>query len=231
MLTLAIETSTEIGGVCLYESSKGILGEMRLGRQKRHSATLMPAISYILKTTNTMLSDIDFFTVSIGPGSFTGLRVGLSTVKGLCYSTGKPLVAMSSLEAFSHQFMLFEGLICPLFDAKKNEVYGAVFFSDGSEIKRLSDDMVCHIDRILHQLDKKTLFAGTGAERYRRHIVEVLKKHAVFAPPSIMHPLASTLAIAAIRMAEKGKFTDPVTLIPRYIRPSEAELKFGERSQ
>ncbi|NOX20772.1 MAG: tRNA (adenosine(37)-N6)-threonylcarbamoyltransferase complex dimerization subunit type 1 TsaB [Nitrospirae bacterium] len=227
MITLAIETSTEIGSVCLYDSSMGILAEVRLGKIKRHSATLLPSISYLFKNSGLSLEDIDFISLGIGPGSFTGLRVGLSTAKGLCYSTGKPLVALSSLEAFAYQFVQFSGLICPLFDARKKEVYAAVFSSNSKAIKRLTPDMVCPISKVLSSIEDRTAFAGSGAIKYREQIVEALGDRAVFAPDSLMSPLASTVAVLAIPLAERGEFSDPVSLTPRYIRPSEAEIKLG----
>ncbi len=225
MITLSIETSSEVGGVCLFDSLRGIIAEIRFGSQKRHSASIMPAISHIFSITSLSIEDVDFFSISIGPGSFTGLRVGLSTVKGLCFATGKPLVAVSSLEAFAHQLRWADKVICPLFDARKKEVYGALFKAEGGEISRLTDDMVQSVDKIISLVTEKTLFAGTGAERYRDVITDRLSDMAEFADGPLMHPLPSSLAFAAMKKAEKKEFSDPSTLTPLYIRASEAEIK------
>ncbi len=225
MITLAIETSSEYGGVCLFDSQRGVLAETRFGSQKRHSAALMPAISHIFSITSLSIKDVDFFSISIGPGSFTGLRVGLSTVKGLCFSTGKPLVAVSSLEAFAHQFAHTRGLLCPLFDARKKEVYGALFRAEKGEISRLTEDMVQSVDKIISLVSEKTIFAGTGAEKYRDVITERLSDMAEFADGPLMHPLPSSLAFAAMKKAEGKEFSDPSKVTPLYIRASEAELK------
>ncbi len=225
MLTLAIETSSEVGGVCLFDSHRGLLAEARFGSQRRHSASIVPSIQHMLRLTSLNIRDVDFFSISIGPGSFTGLRVGLSTVKGLCFSTGKPVVALSSLEAFAHQFIHSSYTICPLFDARKKEVYGALFRAQGGEIERLTEDSVSPVERIISMIKDKTLFAGTGTERYRDVIKRELSDMAVFAEGALMHPLPSALAWASMKKAQRGEFSDPATLTPLYIRPSEAELK------
>ncbi len=229
MLTLAIETSSDIGGLCLYDSKRGIIGELRLGRVKRHSASLMPALSYLLSLAERQINEVDFFTISIGPGSFTGLRVGLSTVKGLCFSTGKPLVAVSSLEAFAHLFVNTAKTVCPLFDARKKEVYGALFRSEAGEMKRLTNDMVCPVEHILSLTEGDTLFAGSGAQRYREKIIDTLSERAHFASAPLMHPLSSAVAMLGLRKAKRGEFSEAATITPLYIRPSEAELKRQEK--
>ena len=123
MITIAIDTSTPTGSVSLFERGSDLIGEVRLGTRRPHSEQIMKSADFILNSCKIKLDAIDFFTIAIGPGSFTGLRVGLSTVKGLSFATGKPIVAVSTLEAFAASFPYTEKLICPLLDARKKEVY------------------------------------------------------------------------------------------------------------
>jgi tRNA threonylcarbamoyladenosine biosynthesis protein TsaB len=127
MKVLAIETSTMLGGVAVMDAAKGLVAEARETVKAGHSGRLMPEIDGVLKRVSLTLSDIDALAVTTGPGSFTGLRIGLSTVKGLSYSAGIPVVVVPTLEAMAWNFPDYAYPVCPMLDARKIEVYAGIF--------------------------------------------------------------------------------------------------------
>ncbi len=229
MLTLAFDTATEQGSVCLYSTGESVLGEVCLSGRKRHSEVLLQAVDFLLRSAGTRISEIDFFTISIGPGSYTGLRVGLSTVKGLCFATGRPLVTVSTLESLALTVTPTAWFICPLLDARKREVYGAVYRYHGGTLSTVMDEAVGALDLFIRDLEDDTVFLGSGASVYRKQILERLKDKAHFRPAPVDRTLASTVAYLGIKKAERGEFSDPTTTVPRYLRASEAEEKLKTR--
>lgn len=227
MRILAIDTSTMMGGVAVMDSEKGLLAETRARVRTGHSGSLMPEVDQALKRTDLALSDIDALCVTTGPGSFTGLRIGLSTVKGLCFSTGLPLVAVPTLEAFALNFPFSEAPVCPMLDARKKEVYAAVFSMRGGDAERLMPETSIRPAELARELERhgEVILAGQGAELYRGVFAEALGPRAVFAPPHLSEPLPSAAAALGLRKALKGEFSDPRVLSPFYIRKSEAEIK------
>lgn len=242
MITLSIETSTLLGGIAIADDKIGLIAENRLNVKTTHSERLMPEIDHILKMSSLKIKDIDFFSISIGPGSFTGLRVGLSTVKGLSFSTGKPIVAVPTLEAFAWNFPYCRYPICIMLDARKKEVYTSIFLWSNYGFKKILSEAsitLKELIKILHeniiynsntQIAKinninKILFAGEGAFIYKDVIINNLGKLALFAPPDKMVPSPANVAILGLQKAKKGEFSDPISVSPFYIRKSEAELK------
>jgi len=225
MLTLAIDTSTPVGGISLYGSDSGLRGEVRLGIRQTHSEQIMKAVDFLLKSSKTGIDEIDFYTIAIGPGSFTGLRVGLSTVKGLSFATDRPIAAVSTLEAFASSLAFTKKLICPLLDARKKEVYGGLFRWTGDGLRKIVPEAALDIRSILALINEETVFAGSGAVLYKDVIMKALGENARFPHEGLMHPLPSALAAAGLHKAERSEFSDPVTLTPVYLRRSEAELK------
>src|ERR1700690_1829481 len=127
MKILSVETSTMLGGVAVMDSQAGLIAEIKLNVKTTHSERLMTAISQVLSQSGIDLRGIDAFAVASGPGSFTGLRIGLSTVKGLSYATGKPVVTVPTLEAFAWNFPYSMYPVCLMLDARRGEVYSALF--------------------------------------------------------------------------------------------------------
>jgi len=229
MKILAIETSTMLGGVALMDDSSGLIAEVRLNVKSTHSERLMTEIDHLLRQAGLKISDIDVFAVAIGPGSFTGLRIGLSTVKGFSYATGKPIVSVPTLEALAWNFPYCRYPVCTMLDARKKEVYTALFKWDKEGFLRLIDEMSIKVDRLLEQMmpyiHGKVVFTGEGTLLYRDTIIEVMGEKAIFAPPEKMIPSPANVASIGIRKATKEEFSEPVSLIPFYIRRSEAEIK------
>jgi len=226
MKLLAIETATMLGGVAIMDGDR-LVAESRLNIRVTHSERLMKEIDRILRGASMDISEIDVFGISIGPGSFTGLRVGLSTVKGLVYATGKKLVTAPTLEAIAWNIPFSEYQICPMLDARRKEIYTAVFRWSGGGFSRVINECTLSADELLQKIDAPTLFLGEGATLYRDRIQAALRDRALFGAPQHMMPSPSNMAFLCMRKAEKGEFSDALTVIPAYHRRSEAEIKFG----
>jgi len=242
MKILAIETSTMLGGIAVADESTGLVAEVRLNVKSTHSERLMTEIDHILRQSFLELSQIDAFAIAIGPGSFTGLRIGLSTVKGLSYATGKPIVSIPTLEAFAWQFPYCRYPVCPMLDARKKEVYTALFRWDGDGFVRSINGVSVGVQGFLESIsqsspvsysegdvceERKIVFAGEGAVLYKNEIVLQLGAAACFAPSDRMVPSPATVAMLGLRKALQGDFSEPVGLTPYYIRSSEAEIKWN----
>ncbi len=232
MKILAIETATLLGGVAILNGSSGLVAEVKLNVESTHSERLMTEIDRIMGKTSLQLEDVDVFAVSTGPGSFTGLRIGLSTVKGFSCATGKPIVAVPTLEAFSWNFPFCRHPVCTLFDARKKEVYAAVFQWEGGKFRRLVDETSVKMERLLEHIESEPelrggdiLFAGEGVHLYRDKIINRMGGRALFPPADKMIPSPANVACIGLRKALKGEFAEPVGLVPFYIRKSEAEIK------
>jgi len=227
MKILAIETSTMLGGVAIADE-KGLIAETRLNVKSTHSERLMATIGEQLRQSDMTLGDIDVFAVASGPGSFTGLRIGLSTAKGLCYTTGRPLVMVPTLEAFARCFPFSQYPVCILLDARRGEVYAAVFQWNGLFVKLL-DEVSSAPEVVFRDVDSPVVLAGEGAQVYRERLVELLGERALFAPAEKMVPSPANVALLGLEKARRGEFTDVSAAEPFYIRRSEAEVKWSEK--
>jgi tRNA threonylcarbamoyladenosine biosynthesis protein TsaB len=224
MKVLGIDTSTTLGGIALIDEQI-LIAETRLNVKVAHSERLMSEVSLCVERTGLSLDDIDLFAIAVGPGSFTGLRVGVSTVKGLAYATGKPVTAVSTLEAFAWNAAFSRYPVCPLLDARKKEVYGAVFqWTDEGFVMQIPEGAY-PIRALVERLTEQTLFLGEGALLYRSDIEEVFGSHAIFGSPEMMAPSPAHVAQLGMRNARNNIFCDPATLTPRYYRRSEVETK------
>jgi tRNA threonylcarbamoyladenosine biosynthesis protein TsaB len=226
MKVLSVETSTMLGGVAIADGEAGLIAELRLNVKTTHSERLMTVIDHALVQSELALGEIDVFAVAIGPGSFTGLRIGLSTVKGLSYSTGKPVVAVPTLEAFAWNFPHCEYPVCLMLDARRGEVYAAVFRWEGNGFQREIEDTSVSPEDLLNRLPWTTLFAGEGALLYRDTIRSIMKDKAVMAPSQGMVPSPANVAMLGLLKAARGEFVGAAEAVPLYIRRSEAEVKW-----
>jgi tRNA threonylcarbamoyladenosine biosynthesis protein TsaB len=244
MKILAIETSTMLGGIAIMDDLSGLIAELRLNVKSTHSERLMTGIDHVLKQAGLKVSDIDVFAVAIGPGSFTGLRIGLSTMKGFSYATGKPIVSVPTLEALAWNFPYCKSPVCTMLDARKKEVYAALFKWDNNGFIRLINEVSIKIDRLLEKIKERKdlssplaeegkgeffgesiIFTGEGTLLYRDKIFEVMGEKAISASLEKMVPSPANVAHLGIKKAKKGDFSEPVSLSPFYIRRSEAEIK------
>ncbi len=226
MKILSLETATIAGSIAILDDCTGLIGEVRTDVKIVHAERLMPSIEWLLKTSKINIEEIDAFAVSIGPGSFTGLRIGLSTAKGFAYATGKPVVPVPTLDAFARTLPFCSHMICPLLDARKNEVYAALYKWEEGFLQKILPETAMHPEQLMEEINEPVVFMGDGIGKYRDLITNSLKTNAIFAPPSRMSPSATTIAEIAIEKIKQGIVTDPVSLIPFYIRKSEAEVNW-----
>ncbi len=235
MKILAIETATMLGGIALLDDSSGLIAEIRLNVKSTYSERLMTGLDHIIKQSGFTVSDIDFFALSIGPGSFTGLRIGLSTVKGLSYATGKPIVSVPTLEALAWNFPYSQYPVCTMLDARKKEVYAALFRWDREGFTRLLHEGAVTVSKLAENIrqytDGKVIIAGEGTLLFRDKIIEYLGEKAIFASYEKMVPSPANVARIGIKKALRGEFSETISLVPFYIRRSEAELKQDVRNK
>ncbi len=225
MNILAMDTSTLTATVAIMNDKK-LLGEFSVSNKLTHSTTIMPMTDSLLNIASLSLDDIDVFAVSVGPGSFTGLRIGMATVKTFAQALGKPIVGISSLDAIAGNFAHCDAVICAMTDARRNEVYNALYKNG----KKICLDRAVHIDEVLKELSgQKVIFAGDGAVFHRERINECSENEWSVAAPHLVLPKASSIAYAAYLRAAKGDFDDVYTLNPVYLRKSQAEREREER--
>lgn len=223
MRILAVDTSTTICSVAILEKAS-LLTESTLNREETHSKHLMDMINTTLAMSGHNISDIDGFAVTRGPGSFTGLRIGISTVKGLAAASGRPIVGVSSLEALAFQVAFSPDLICPLLDARRGEVYYSRYRFINGQLKRQIKERVIHPDHAVDDLDEPCLFVGNGALLHKAILMEKLGKFASFAPVIQNTIRASTVAYLSMVKFESDDTDDIGEFQPFYIRKSDAEL-------
>ena len=225
MKILGIDTSTPIGSVALIDEDN-LVAEHTLNIVQAHSSRLMPAIDTVLKWGDLTAEDLDGCAVGIGPGSFTGVRIGVATIKSLCYALDKPIVGVSTLEAVAYNLRWTHGVICPLFDARRSEVYCAIF-QGGAEWQRLSEDLCLPIDGFLDQLGETTAqrrvpttfnFVGDGLLTYGDAVRERLGERVHFADAIFNVPRGATIAHLGRQRLRNDDVDDYWTLVPNYVR-------------
>jgi tRNA threonylcarbamoyladenosine biosynthesis protein TsaB len=230
MKVLSVETSTMLGGAAVMDEASGLVAEIKLNVKTTHSERLMSAIDTVLRQSDLSLDDIDAFSVAIGPGSFTGLRIGLSTVKGLSYATGKPIVTVPTLEAFALNFSYSTHPVCLMLDARKSEVYAAVFTWEKGGFERTFEERSIRPEDLLKELQGTVLFAGEGVNIYRHLIREAMGDGAIMASADKMVPSPTNVAVIGLAKALRKEYTAPAEAVPLYIRKSEAEVKWSRKS-
>ncbi|OGP63286.1 MAG: tRNA (adenosine(37)-N6)-threonylcarbamoyltransferase complex dimerization subunit type 1 TsaB [Deltaproteobacteria bacterium RBG_13_47_9] len=223
MKVLGIDTSTSCGSVGLIDG-ESIISEYHLHSPVTHSQRLLGAIELILREARCALLDLDGWAISLGPGSFTGLRIGVSTVKGLAVATQKPVAGVSTLDVLASQVSPTPYLICPIVDARKREVYTAFYrYEDGDFPKRLSAYQAIEPRTLIKEIQERTIFNGDGIKTYGDFFRSSLPFFAVFTPPPLNVPFGSMVAKLGLNLLGRGEYLDLSTFTPIYIRPSEAE--------
>ena len=197
MYILGIETATKTGGVSIA-SENGILAEYTLNIEVTHSERLMSTVDRVLQDTGFTLANIDGYGVSIGPGSFTGLRIGLSTIKGLAFTTGKPVAAVPTLKALAWNIPFSHYPVCPLLDARKQEVYAALFRHDGDSYVQEMPDAVLSLAEMAETMTGDVLFTGEGARLFAEDIKKIFGDRAHFTPLSASVPSAASATSSVV---------------------------------
>ncbi len=224
MVVLGIETSSLHGGVALV-GPEGLIAEQVLNIEVTYSERLLPAIDRVLADAGLTVAELGGFAVAIGPGSFTGLRIGLSTAKGLAAASGLPLVGVPALRALAWSLPFCSYPICPILDARKGEVYCALFRWEQDALVQVMEDAALPPRALCERIAEPTVFLGDGVAAYADVLTGALGSRAIFPPPPLRGARpAATAALGRERLL-RGERDDPAALVPRYLRPSEAELK------
>lgn len=230
MKILALESSALTASVAICEDGH-VLGECTVTNGNTHSQTLLPMVESLLQTLELKISDIDLFAVSAGPGSFTGIRIGVATAKGLAFGTGKPCIGVSTLEALARRLPVPEGLVCPVMNARRNQVYTALFRYRNGVPERLMPDSaisVQELDKLLSDYGVEPVsLVGDGytlvAEQLQHPICPV--------PEHLRDQSAAAVAQAARNAWLNGVRTTDTELAPVYLRPCQAERERMERER
>ena len=229
MSILAVDTATNSCSVAVIDGQT-LLAEAIVITGETHSKHLMNLIHQVLQISHVSLKDIDGFAVTRGPGSFTGLRIGISTVKGFAASSGKPMVGVSTLDALANQADVIPCLICTVIDARREEVYfGQYRRVDGVLIKE-TEEQVLPIVNAIAGIREPSFFIGEGSLIYKPTILEMLGEDRVVFAPRFHHTIrGSTVANIGLERIRKKDVDDASTFSPRYIRKSDAELNLAKR--
>ena len=230
MKLLAVDTSTHTEGVAALDGDT-VRAVIHTTGPKTHAKRLMTTVDTVLKLADMTLDDFDGFAVTTGPGSFTGLRIGISAVKGFAVATAKPVAGVSTLEALARQFPGFPGKICPVLDARKGQIYSALYrFGEKGDRRVLKSPCVVDPETWLQAVDPPCLFVGDGLLVYRDLVVEKLGDAAQFAPPCLNSLNACVIGQMGMKEIALGNAVDVNRLSPQYIRKSDAEIKL-EKAQ
>lgn len=233
MLLLAIDTTTRVCSVALGDHEK-ILAEYQLNVKNTHSQRLMPLIVSLFRDSGADKSRLEGVALSIGPGSFTGIRIGMATAKGLCQGLNIPAVGVMTLDALAEACTFFSGLICPILDARKNQVYTALYRGAAGDPEMLQPAAALSIDELGHRLaayEDEVIFLGDAVESYGGALRQILgQRYREMPLPSRLNRAALVLQKGIKIWQEKGPVS-PYALKPLYIRLPEAERRLQERKQ
>ena len=227
MLILALDSTAQVGSVALCEDEK-LIAEYTINTGHTHSETLLPMVESVLKIAGYTVDDVDLFVCTAGPGSFTGVRIGAATVKGIAFGKDKPCIGVSTLEALALNGVVLNGILCPSMNARRQQVYNALFASDGTSLTRLCEDRALAITELGEELvtkypDCPVYLMGDGAKLVYDALSESLGERLVMLPERLIHQSGYNTAMAGLRLYRDGVRTTDFELAPVYLRPSQAE--------
>ncbi|WP_368654038.1 tRNA (adenosine(37)-N6)-threonylcarbamoyltransferase complex dimerization subunit type 1 TsaB [Ornithinibacillus sp. 4-3] len=229
MNVLAIDTSNHVLGVSLLKDQK-VIGETVTDVPVNHSVRLMPVITQFMEEINIKAEDLDLIVVAKGPGSYTGVRVGITTAKTLAWALQIPIVAVSSLEALAYEGRFFNGMICPFYDARRQTVFTGLYEWNQKGIQLIQADQNVHMTEwlaLLKQQNKQVLFLSSDIKLYEDMIMEYLGDLAIIPEMPYHLPRTSLLGLAGLNKESEELHT----LTPNYLRLAEAEAKWLQAQQ
>ena len=230
MKILALDSTENIAAVAITDGKK-LIGSTVINAGKSHSELLLPAIESLMKASGLNYSDIDLFACSSGPGSFTGVRIGVSTIKGLAFGSDKPCIGVSTLEALARNLVGFEGIACPVMNARRGQVYNALFEVNNGEIKRLCEDRAIAISDLEEELkgySAPIYLAGDGYGITADGFKEVKYK---ITPEPLRYQSGYSVAVCALKKYQNGDRTSDAELTATYLRLPQAERERLEREK
>ena len=233
MKILGVDSSGMVASVAIVEDDI-LVAEYSINHKKTHSQTLLPMIDEVMKMTDMDINSFDAIAVAAGPGSFTGLRIGSATVKGLAYAINKPIVPVPTCDAMAYNLCMSSDLICPIIDARRNQVYTALYeFENGVAIKILEQTAldICELIDKLNKLNKKVIFLGDGVPVHTDTINEKLTVEYSFTPANLNRQKASSVAALGIKYFEQGMVETAHEHKPIYLKKSQAEREREEKKR
>lgn len=233
MKILALESSGLVASVAVWEDRK-IIGEFSTNFKKTHSQTLLPMLDKVVQMLELKLEEIDAIAVSKGPGSFTGLRIGSATAKGLGLALDKPLIGVPTVDALAYNLYGTKRLICPMMDARRAQVYTGLYTFEGGQFKIVCPQKACSLEEIAEQINalgKETILLGDGVPVYEKMIKDMLHVPYSMAPAHLAYQRAGALASLAAIYFEEGKTETAKAFKPDYLRVSQAERELMEKDK
>ena len=229
MIVLSMDSSSLVTTVALLRDEH-LLGEFTLNFKREHSVILMEKIEMLLNDCNIDISEVDGFVVSKGPGSFTGLRIGMSTVKGLSMGSNKPYVSISSLDALAYSLINFNGIICPIMDALRDSVFTSMYKNNNGKLEQILDYSALSLVELAQKsndLNCPIIFTGDGVYKHKDYIKKNIP-NALFAPNHLSVVKASSLAELGMEKLKNGEFDD-INSAPLYLKKPQAERELEQR--
>ena len=235
MRILAIDSSGLVATVAVVEEENEIsktIAEYTINYKKTHSQTLLPMLDEIVKMTDMNLDTIDAIAVAGGPGSFTGLRIGSATAKGLGLALKKPLIHIPTVEGLAYNLCYTDRIICPIMDARRNQVYTGIYQMDGDKLQVLEAQMAVEIDELAKKLctyGKPVIFLGDGVPVFKPYIEEHIQVPHSYAPIHLSQQRAGALGALALQYYHEGKYESAAEHQPDYLRLSQAERELAAK--
>lgn len=237
MRILALDSSGLVASVAVVDGSgleAQTIAEYTVNYKKTHSQTLLPMLDEVARMTELDLDSIDAIAVAAGPGSFTGLRIGSATAKGLGLALDKPLIHIPTLEGLTYNLCGTDHIVCPIMDARRGQVYTGIYEFDNDMLIVLEDQMAVGIEELgqrLHSYDRKVVFLGDGVPVFKEALMERIMagREIAFAPAHLNRQRAAAVGALAIRYYREGKMETAAEHQPDYLRVSQAERERKER--
>lgn len=232
MKILAIDTSATAASAALCDENK-IIGEFFINTKLTHSRTLMPMVESLLANTNVQTSDITAVAVNCGPGSFTGVRIGVAAAKGLAFADDLPCIEVSTLESLAYNVQSANGIICPVMDARCSQVYNALFKCDGVKPERLCEDRALSIAELSDELkgyNERIILVGDGAELCDNTMKELLP-NVELAPMTVRFQRASSTALIALEKFNNNEVLSAAEIMPMYLRLPQAQRELKKKME
>ncbi len=233
MLIFGIDTCCNAATAAIADDKK-MVAQTVVNMGRTHSQIMMPQIEEMFKTAELDASDIDAFAAAQGPGSFTGVRIGVATAKAMAQAVNKPCIAVSTLEALAYSSKCFDGIAAPILDARREQVYNALFDCKKGVMTRMTDDRALPLCDLLEELkafDKDVIFMGDGVFVFEEEIKAALGSRAFFAPKTTVMNLGGAVAELGAERFKKGEVITYSELVPSYVRLSQAERDLLDKNR
>jgi len=232
MIILAVDTSSSVAAVAVSGGDR-LLGEYMLDHGKTHSQKLVPMISELMKALELLPCDIDVYAASSGPGSFTGLRIGITTIKAMAYAVHKPVVSVPTLDSLAYNIQSSGNtLVCPIMDARNSQVYTALYKAEGGIQTNITGYMGIPVEELVRVIlgkNRDVVFNGDAVQLHRDFLKRELGDRCAFASVSLQRQRASSVAQLAFLKASGGELEDCFGMVPFYLRKSQAEREYERK--